>query len=350
MTFFGQFELQDEGTAFVDALQQRTSPFGSLQFYGSPFGDQNLERLLQLENTFERLSPLGIDPKFNRLALSAKVNALDYKFCVKDFQPNDFDSLVISTKDLSVDLYIGKGDPWKEILIAFLNRLSILGHMEKFNLRTSCSDFGFNPKECVVPVVDALIRAVTANQKLSCLNLSSAYWVEEHLPNIVKALEDHEGIRHLFVFNYPVEKDSRGRTSCPSLTRLLERNPNIRVLDSCGNLITDGSNKMLLMYFRNFFYQDSLDFRKESNTVRPFLVASTLMGFASAQFPLIATLLSHHTDLLCDFMKGPSPDVAGGNNVTVARTSPQSTSHSKRKRTKQAPRATKKHTTLAGDA
>jgi hypothetical protein len=138
MTFFGRFELQDEGTAFVDALQQRTSPFGSLQFYGSPFNDPNLERLLQLENTFQRLSPLGLDPKFNRLALSTKVNALDYKFCVKHFQLNDFDTLSIATKDLSVDLYIGKEDPWKEILIAFFHRLSALGHLEKFNLKTSC--------------------------------------------------------------------------------------------------------------------------------------------------------------------------------------------------------------------
>ncbi len=113
-------------------------------------------------------------------------------------------------------------------------------------------------------------------------------------------------------------------------------------LDSCGNLITDGSNRMLLLYFRNFFYQDSLSFMKEPTTVRPFVVASTLMGFAFAQFPLITTLLSHHTDLLCEFIEAPSQDNVGGNKDTVARPSPQPNSRLKRKRTRQAPRATKK--------
>ena len=63
------FDFQDDGTAFVDALERRQSPFGSLclEFEGSypsysPLSSENLERLFNLDFFFEKLTLPRIDP------------------------------------------------------------------------------------------------------------------------------------------------------------------------------------------------------------------------------------------------------------------------------------------------
>jgi hypothetical protein len=74
----GNFGFKNRGIAFVDALEQRKSTFGSLGFDGMPFSRPNLERLLILEGTFDRLSLSVPKEDFVVDAFSAKVNAFHY--------------------------------------------------------------------------------------------------------------------------------------------------------------------------------------------------------------------------------------------------------------------------------
>jgi hypothetical protein len=115
LTLLGGFSFQDEGTAFVDALQKSQASFGSLRLYlhenGLPFTRLNLQRLLQLEGIFERLSLHNLNEELIRLALCAKVDAVDYHFRAKFVKPDDFDGLAIAAKDLNINIYLEKGQP-----------------------------------------------------------------------------------------------------------------------------------------------------------------------------------------------------------------------------------------------
>ena len=74
-------EYEDYGTAFVDALETRTSSFGSLTFAGyMRFTDSNLRRLLQVD-VFEHLTLpcLDDDGELALLPVAAKVDHLEYE-------------------------------------------------------------------------------------------------------------------------------------------------------------------------------------------------------------------------------------------------------------------------------
>lgn len=76
-------DIADDGTAFVDALVNRSSSFGSLAIeyaYFSPVDTQNLKRLFQVEllETIT-LTDYSGDAECAGLPFSAKVNALVYQ-------------------------------------------------------------------------------------------------------------------------------------------------------------------------------------------------------------------------------------------------------------------------------
>ena len=101
----GSFAFDDDGTAFVDALERRTSSFGSLYMDFSteevPFSCANLERLFKLE-VFDKLTISNLQKECVLLPFSAKVNALDCEIDTRNTQPSDFDSLDIAAKDITV--------------------------------------------------------------------------------------------------------------------------------------------------------------------------------------------------------------------------------------------------------
>ena len=92
-------EFHDGGTALVDALEDRTSAFGSLKVDGlTTFSFNNLKRLLQLEE-------LGLpcfQDKLAVLSFSAKVRRLDIKNPAKTLSNLDLDSLNIAARQLSI--------------------------------------------------------------------------------------------------------------------------------------------------------------------------------------------------------------------------------------------------------
>lgn len=86
------------------------------------------------------------------------------------------------------------------------------------------------------------------------------------------------------------------------LERLLSRNRNIEVVDAFGQRYTDGPN-IDKGYALNYFYNGSARTVRESTSLRPLLVATVLAESASENFQYTALLLSHHTDVLCEFFQ-----------------------------------------------
>ena len=103
----GGFEFNDNGTAFVDALEKRHSSFGSLCMTDPrKFSIANMKRLLKWE-IFEKLKVASYNKELILLPLATKVPQLIYEMDAKlILQPDDFDLLQIATRDLNIKIYL----------------------------------------------------------------------------------------------------------------------------------------------------------------------------------------------------------------------------------------------------
>ena len=134
----GNFRFNDEGTAFLGALQSRQFSFGSIDLIGEPLSTANIQRLMNLD-VFEKIGWSALDGEDALLPLAAKAVALS---CVNAdrIRPEDFDSVDVFTKDLEVTIYLDDTDDWAELLVSFMNRLAKLGHLEKLVLEAYWTD------------------------------------------------------------------------------------------------------------------------------------------------------------------------------------------------------------------
>jgi hypothetical protein len=77
-----QFASEDDGTIFLDALENRHTSFGSLSLHFDkdlcPLSRANLERLFRLE-TIDEIDMCHLNNELILLPLSAKANALTYQ-------------------------------------------------------------------------------------------------------------------------------------------------------------------------------------------------------------------------------------------------------------------------------
>jgi hypothetical protein len=84
-------KLQDDGTAFVDALEKRQSTFVSLgigcTLQGIPMSNNNFKRLLKLE-IYNKLALEALDAECTLLPFTAKVSAFEYRLEVGRFSPS----------------------------------------------------------------------------------------------------------------------------------------------------------------------------------------------------------------------------------------------------------------------
>lgn len=285
---YDYFKLQDEGTAFVKALETRQSSFGSLCLkfessgdgYWTPFSSANLKRLFNLDTTFEQLKLSMLEEEVALLPFSSKTRALTYEIDLNCFQESDFDSLNILTQDLSIKVtFLGhrvldNGDldndynhNWDRRLISFLKRLAEFDHLTRLKISVYCDEKILLEK--VKGVADALITVIKRHPSLAYLDISARSWLLDWTPqmeHIFKATEEHRGLRTLVVERYPQDDSNYSW-----LKRLLSRNRNITVFDSSGRKCSDGStiNKL---YALNRFYNGSLDLVKESELWRASLV------------------------------------------------------------------------------
>jgi hypothetical protein len=240
----GNFFFQDDGTAFVEALEQRESSFGTLALVFSkkeevPFSNENLKRLLTLENIIDTIFVCTVNDECALLPFSAKVKDLEYAFEANSMQLSDFESLQIVATTFTCTMFVDGVDLWERYLLALLERVADLGHFESLYLSIDYSDQSemAQLKEYDVPAIaEVLIRIIRSNPKLTTFNMSEIQWRLDwatHLPHIFKAMEDHKGLRTVILKSYPREDPSFSW-----LKQLLFRNNNITVLDGSRTRIS----------------------------------------------------------------------------------------------------------------
>lgn len=104
------FQFEDGGTAFVNALAERHSSFGSLwiafETLETPFSYDNLKRLFKVEVPFEKLKICFLARKYVLLPFSANAKALNYQICLALLRLKTSDSLDITASDLTLKIYL----------------------------------------------------------------------------------------------------------------------------------------------------------------------------------------------------------------------------------------------------
>ena len=341
-----KFAFQDEGTAFVDALEKRRSSFGALELIwdsGSgeiPFSSDNQRRLFTLE-VFETLKLRSLDKELALLPFATKVNALEYEVDSVHVQPEDFESLEIAAKHLHLRIYFSSGtSDWDAILISFFKRVGQMGQLERleiFPIRDDEEPGWWGGFDDIASIAETLICAINGNPKLSYLDIGhcdSSLDFEPHLSAIFKAMEEHKGLTTFTLRYAPEEMTS---PVYPALEQLLKRNRNITVFDRNEKRCSNGP-RIEELYSLNKCYNGSASLVKVSASLRPSLVATALAKNASRKFQHTALLLANHTDVLCEFIDGADLD-----SVADVQLEQEETIHRvPKRRGAQPPRAAKK--------
>lgn len=176
-TYMSHFAFEDEGTAFVDALESRTTSFGSLYIpygpKGAPFSRSNLKRLLQLDVPFQKFHIDFLDKELAFLPFSLNTKAPSYEIVAVNFVSKGVENLDIVANDLSLKVYLGGTKDWAKPLVSLLGRVAKLGHFERLCFAFEHLQEGVVLQaEAVERVAKALIRAVKANPNLKHLDVS----------------------------------------------------------------------------------------------------------------------------------------------------------------------------------
>ncbi len=312
----GDFAFIDRGTAFVEALGERQSTFGSLSIdhnlQGALFSPENLQQLCKLA-VLEKLRMDRQNWDCVLFLLTMKTNILDYEIAAKHIQPEDFDTLDVAAINLEVRIDIGTDDDHcAMLLISFFNRIAELGHLE--GLKLSFDGYGevLHMGDASF-ITEALIGAIKGNANLKELDLSvTDYLFDEvrHRKRIFEALKYHKCLRKL-VWSFKHfdadedDNDDDSEVSCPFnyslLEQLLTHNRNITVIDQYSEKISNGDT-IDRLYALNDFYNGSSRLGQECTASRSSLVATTLQEIASNNFQYTALLLADHSDTLFGFI------------------------------------------------
>ncbi len=318
LTIGGAFQSKNDETAFVNALEQRTSSFGTLRIdYEDsnqlPFRVNHLQRLLQC-NVFEQLNLSEIPKEVALLPFSAKVNALGYTISSTRIQPQNCPSLPLLAKDLHLTLLCDFCPRWRSLFLALLNRLAELRHLEKLtlSLRYEFDEMSDEEEDANndLPsrIAAALVGVIRGNPRLTHFQFEGAYSIGNWYPQlqeIFRAMEDHPGIRTVVLGEFPwtlpfdfyrgSDNGSLPSFVNPWLEQLLTRNRAIQVLDTEGGCISQNRAIQKLFHWNRFFYGSAALMQD-----RPRLVTTVLTNVP--QFQYTALLLSDHTDVLCEFL------------------------------------------------
>ena len=295
--------FEDEGTAFVGALLNRESNFGSLSFEESTgLSDENLKGLLQVAMIQYLSLPLLNNDELAIVAFTSQAKSLDYDISYEALRKADMESLHVATARLLIRVHYDSEDFPTELMLPFWRRVAALGHFENLSVRVVLND-----EACCVTVPDCVvqefIRAIVANSDLDLLAVSDrdseVYW-EPHLPTIFEGLKDHPGLRNLGAHVH--NKDLAFGPDYCHLRQLLTRNRIIAVTNEFGDVYLDG-NHIDKLYALNAFFRGSKVLSTEPPAKRSNLVATTLIKTASKNFKRSAFLLSNHADALCELVQ-----------------------------------------------
>ncbi|GAX15247.1 hypothetical protein FisN_1Hu684 [Fistulifera solaris] len=332
---------EDGGVAFLNAILNRQSSFGSLTFkyyedliYDSidvvPYtalDHTNLERLLREVDVIDHVDIPLLETKFaaNRSndnddgviadnrnlyanlifhPFSAKVNSLAYELFQSALLKAAWQSVNIVTSKLYLRI-TSQGTTFPtEAAICLWRRMASLGHFTELEIAFKCEniDRGSTVPVCVV---QEMICAIRANSSLKVLGL---HWDDvnlhrrsldwgQHLKTFCEGLRDHKRLLTLKVD--VVDKKQTFGSDFSYLRQLLTEFRFIIVTSCQGQLYSDG--KLIdKLYTLNRFYCGSTCLQVEPSLERRSLMESALMESASNDFQLSALLMADHVDLLCE--------------------------------------------------
>ncbi len=302
----GTFAFEDQGTAFVDAMENRKTLFGVLHFVVEEnkrlFSPDNLQRL-------EKLNPAVLTRVGHCAAEIADhrpfetFDALEHHIETKNVDLADFRALDLSSDSLAVFLYLDETVHWAELLMEFLTGVAEFGYLKRllFYIDYKNEDNG-EPcdYECVAGVMNALIYAIENNPNLAVLDISGAHdrfdWAP-HLPKLLAALQKHKSLEYLMVKDYPM-----GRVHLTTLFHLLIRNRKITVADE-SHQVRWNCSTLNMDFFMNGFRDHFVGLQIESPALRTTLVGTFLTNYCSNVFQVMPFFMSHHTDVLCDLIE-----------------------------------------------
>jgi hypothetical protein len=304
------FAFKDDGRAFVEALEKRQSSFGSLSLSYDrntcdkgemPVAHEYLERILKLDvfQSFD-VGPIH-DKECALLPFVMTTDTLHYEIGAKTVESSHFASLRIVPRELSITLNLDglQRDDWHRYVIAFLNRLSELGHLERLDLSLERSSWDYY-RDMLNRIVQALIGVIHTNPRLKRLSLcdSSSSILEwtPYLQILFQAMESHNSLLSFRMQRYCFVSDD----VYALIKQLLSRNQHISVYDQAGiRCFTQSIGKI----YRDRFYLTSAELGKAPPSVRTSLVTAALSETASEHYQRSATLLSIHTDMLCEILQ-----------------------------------------------
>jgi hypothetical protein len=225
--------FEDVGSTFVEALQTRKAPLGSLTFARSLAVDhESLRSLLTSVNS--KTKALCLPLLKNELALlpfAAKVDHLAYEISSSSLSETHVHSLNIATSTLSLTIrHEGQTYPTDSVL-NFYRRVADLGHFKDLEVTVNSPSDGYMPA-CVV---QEIVRAALANSHLERLELDTTNGDNEevewdpHVSTLLQGLKDHPGLRYLTICVEDHE-EAFGPDYC-YLRKFLSHNRNITVLD-----------------------------------------------------------------------------------------------------------------------
>jgi hypothetical protein len=190
----GMFE--DGGTAFLDALQNRQEPFGSLMFsLKKPINEVNMQRLPQLESIDHFQTYHLKDDKL--LPLSSRAKSVTFEWVFEDLE-SEFGSLNILTRELAFEFDVQQRIFPTERVIALCRRLAHVGHLKALKI----AFLSFNHS---VDMPDAVGRevfhTVLANLDLQVLDLTTGpfhtHWTIRQIKELFDCLKKHRALQTL---------------------------------------------------------------------------------------------------------------------------------------------------------
>ncbi len=297
--------FEDQGTAFLSALETRQSSFGSLKFpCTNALNENNLQRLFQID-TIQRLelSLTEVSDEITRQFLAAKSISLDFCLCAASLETvltGDID--IVAEKLLITFVDFAQQDSRlfaAEPVIAFLRRLADLRHLKELHISFKTWETVDLPEG----IVKELIRVVLANDSLEildyCTDEGGLDW-DCHISTLLTGLRDHRGLRIV-----KLDVNDENLAFGPGLTILRQflcYNRNVVVMNIEDQIFTNGL-AINAIYSLNRFYRGSASLLLEPSSERLSLVATALLKNLRNDLQRSALLLSDHLDLLCAFVQ-----------------------------------------------
>ncbi len=294
----------DGGTAFVDVLENRRVPFGSLRLMGSaPVDAHKLQQLFQVDC----IDHFGAECLTGNFApLRAKASSVHlHEETQNNIDVGDIGTLNVFARKLSLCLTVNRTFQRIQAL-ALLRRLAQLGHLVELKI----AFWAVNDSHTVPnanAVTQELIRTVRANTSLRVLDLTTdaTYldWKTQHLARLFEDVKYHEALRTLKI-SCPDGGDDEDvcGPSCIHLRKLLSHKRNLAVLDDDGIPYTDG-DIVDEIYSFNRFFMGSAGILNEEYLQRSSLATTALVESASYDFRRNALLLANHADILCQLIQ-----------------------------------------------